>query len=131
SGRDLLMGGDGDDILRGSGGENDHLRGDDGNDTYLYAIGDGNISINNSDTLSDSRDVLHFLESINPADITVKRDSNNLLVTIKDTGKVITVGSNFYDDSTSLYSLDAIEFTDGTVWDHIMIKQMVLQTTSG
>ncbi|TXI19093.1 MAG: hypothetical protein E6Q62_05015 [Nitrosomonas sp.] len=131
SGRDLLMGGDGDDILRGSGGENDHLRGDDGNDTYLYAIGDGNISINNSDTLSDSRDVLHFLESINPADITVKRDSNNLLVTIKDTGKVITVGSNFYDDSTSLYSLDAIEFTDGTVWDHTMIKQMVLQTTSG
>ena len=131
SGRDLLMGGDDDDILRGGGGENDHLRGDDGNDTYLYAIGDGNISINNNDTLSISRDVLHFMEGINPADVTVKRDSSNLLVTIKNTGKVITVGSNFYDDSTSLYSLDAIEFTDGTVWDHTMIKQMVLQSTSG
>ena len=120
-GRDLLMGGDGNDTLRGGGGENDHVRGDNGSDTYFYASGDGNISINNSDTLSSSHDVLRFMGDIKPTDVAVRRDSNNLLLTIKSTGKVITVANHFYDDS-GLYTLDAVEFGDGTIWDNTQIR---------
>jgi len=130
SGRDLLMGGDGDDVLRGGGGENDYLSGDIGNDTYRYAIGDGNISINNSDTASTSNDVLRFMPGINPVDVVVRRDSNNLLLTIKDTGKVINVTNHFYEDGGGIYALDTIEFSNGTLWGSAMIKQMAIQSTA-
>ncbi|UJP04803.1 MAG: hypothetical protein LZF61_08045, partial [Nitrosomonas sp.] len=128
-GRDLLMGGAGDDTLQGGGGENDSLRGDSGSDTYLYAIGNGNTSIDNNDT-SVSRDVLRFMDDIKPTGVAVRRDSNNLLLTIKSTGKVITVANHFYDDS-GLYTLDAVEFSDGTIWDNTQIRQMVIQATAG
>ncbi len=131
SGRDFLMGGDGDDILRGGGGENDYLSGENGSDTYMYAIGDGNISINNSDTASTSNDVLRFMPGINPVDVVVRRDSNNLLLTIKDTGKVINVTNQFYEDNGGIYALDTIEFSNGTLWDNANIKQMVMRGTTG
>ncbi len=130
-GRDFLMGGNGDDILWGGGGENDYLRGDIGSDTYLYASGDGNISIDNSDTLSDSQDVLRFMAGIDPTDVSVRRDSNNLLLTIKNTGKVINVTNHFYEDDNGIYALDIVEFNDGTLWNGVMIKQMVMQSTAG
>ncbi|WP_297324080.1 calcium-binding protein [Nitrosomonas sp.] len=130
-GRELLMGGDGDDVLRGGGGENDHLRGDNGSDTYMYAVNDGNISINNSDTLPSSHDVLSFMAGINPVDVAARRDSNNLLLTIKSTGKIINVGNYFYESGGSIYALDSIEFSDGTLWNDAIIKQMVIQATAG
>ncbi len=130
-GRELLMGGDGDDVLRGGGGENDHLRGDTGNDTYMYAAEDGNISINNGDTLSSSQDVLRFMAGINPVDVAARRDSNNLLLTIKSTGKIINVSNYFYEGGGGIYALDGIEFSDGTLWNDAMIKQMVIQATAG
>ncbi|MBP7113693.1 MAG: calcium-binding protein, partial [Nitrosomonas sp.] len=131
NGRDLLMGGNGDDVLRGGKGENDHLRGDDGNDTYLFAAGDGITSINNSDT-STSHDVLRFMDGIHPIDVIAKRDSYNLYLTVQSTGEVITVANNFYESgSSAIYALDAIEFSDGTSWDMATLKQMVMQATAG
>ncbi|PXW89919.1 hemolysin type calcium-binding protein, partial [Nitrosomonas sp. Nm84] len=130
-GRDLLMGGDGDDILRGGKGENDHLRGDNGNDTYLFAAGDGVTSINNSDT-GTSYDVLRFMDGIHPSDVIAKRDSHNLYLTVQSTGEVITVANNFYESgSSAIYALDATEFSDGTIWDMATLRQMVMQTTAG
>ncbi|SDY86879.1 calcium-binding protein, partial [Nitrosomonas sp. Nm33] len=129
-GRDLLMGGDGDDVLRGGMGENDHLRGDNGNDTYLFAAGDGNTSIDNNDT-GVSYDVLRFLEGINPDDVAITRDTNNLYLTLQNIGEKITVSNYFYQDATSAYALEAIKFSDGTSWDIAAVKHMVLQSTLG
>ncbi|SDX17986.1 calcium-binding protein, partial [Nitrosomonas communis] len=130
SGRDLLMGGDGDDIMRGGTGENDHLRGDNGNDTYLFAAGDGNTSIDNNDT-GTSYDVLQFMEGINPGEVVVTRDSSNLYLTLTSTSEKITVSNYFYQDGVGPYVLDAIEFSDGTSWDVTTVKQKVMQGTSG
>jgi Ca2+-binding RTX toxin-like protein len=130
SGRDLLMGGDGDDVLRGGSGENDHLRGDSGNDTYLFAAGDGNTSINNSDT-SVSHDVLRFMEGISPGDVTAIRNLNSLDLTVQMTGEVVSIYNYFYEDAASTYLIDAIEFVDGTSWDLSTIRQMVIQPTVG
>ncbi|MDV6345102.1 calcium-binding protein, partial [Nitrosomonas sp. Is37] len=130
-GRDLLMGGDGDDILRGGMGENDHLRGDNGNDTYLFAAGDGNTSIDNYDTSAGRYDVLRFLEGINPSDVVITRDTHNLYLTLQSTGEKITVSNYFYQDAASAWVLDAVEFSDGTSWDIAAVKQMVMRSTLG
>ncbi|SFN07148.1 calcium-binding protein [Nitrosomonas communis] len=130
SGRDLLMGGDGDDILRGGMGENDHLRGDNGNDTYLFAAGDGTTSIDNNDT-GTSYDVLQFMEGINLGDVVITRDSSNLYLALPNTSEKITINNYFYQDAASVYVLEAIKFSDGTSWDIATVKQMVMQSTLG
>ncbi len=71
----MLYGGSGDDTLRGGAGANDSLTGDAGNDTYLFAAGEGNTSISNYDTGVGRHDVLRFLEGINPGDVLVTRDT--------------------------------------------------------
>ncbi|SEM88245.1 calcium-binding protein [Nitrosomonas marina] len=127
-GTDMLFGGAGDDILRGGTGANDHMRGDAGNDTYLYAAGDSNTTINNHDK-GDSHDVLRFMEGITPADVTVSRNTYSLLLSILTTGERITVTNYFYLDTSSSYMLDAIEFSDGTSWDSSTVKQLALTGT--
>ncbi|MCW5607441.1 MAG: hypothetical protein KIT26_05180, partial [Nitrosomonas sp.] len=129
-GTDTLFGGDGDDILRGGAGANDHMRGDAGNDTYLFAAGEGNTSIDNYDT-GNSHDVLRFLEGITPADIVVSRNTQHLFLTLQSTGEKITVNNYFYQDTNSSYILDAIEFSDGASWDTVIVRQMVLTGTAG
>ncbi|PTQ88478.1 Ca2+-binding RTX toxin-like protein [Nitrosomonas nitrosa] len=129
-GRDLLTGGEGNDVLHGGQGDNDYLQGDSGDDTYLFAAGDGNTTINNID-LSVSHDVLRLKEGINPAEVSVKRDSHHLYLTVRNTGEVITVINHFYEEGNSTYALDRIEFSDGTTWDNEAIKQIVMQTTLG
>ncbi|SDW91565.1 calcium-binding protein, partial [Nitrosomonas communis] len=46
-------------------------------------------------------------------------------------GEKITVSSYFYQDGVGPYVLDAIEFSDGTSWDVVTVKQKTLQGTSG
>ncbi|HRB21134.1 MAG TPA: calcium-binding protein, partial [Nitrosomonas sp.] len=70
------------------------------------------------------------MPGINPVDVVVRRDSNNLLLTIKDTGKVINVTNHFYEDGGGIYALDTIEFSNGTLWGSAMIKQMAIQSTA-
>lgn len=111
-GTDHLFGGDGDDVLRG--GEGDTLKGDAGNDRYLYARGDGDITINNRDTDVGSSDTLQFLDGIAPDDIAISRLADNLLLTIAGSGEVITVYGYFFDEGESGYGLDYFEFADGT-----------------
>ncbi|MDV6345864.1 calcium-binding protein [Nitrosomonas sp. Is37] len=130
-GTDMLYGGAGDDSLRGGAGANDYLTGDTGNDTYLFAVGEGNTSIYNYDTSAGRHDVLRFMEGVNPGEVTVTRDPSNLYLTLQSTGEKITVSSYFYQDAASAYVLDTIEFSDGTSWDVATVKQKVLQGTTG
>ncbi|PXW89920.1 hemolysin type calcium-binding protein, partial [Nitrosomonas sp. Nm84] len=129
-GNDTLIGGAGNDTLRGGVGAN-YLTGDDGSDIYLFAIGDGNTSINNYEASSASPDVLRFMPGINPTDIAVTRDTNNLFLALKNTSEKITVTNYFYQDATTSYVLDAIEFSDGTSWNATMLKTMILTGTAG
>ncbi|WP_199878782.1 hypothetical protein, partial [Pseudoalteromonas sp. T1lg88] len=82
----------------------DYLRGEAGNDTYLFAKGDGNTTIDNYDTVAGSHDVLQFMEGIVPEEVQVGRSSNNLLLQIGN--EVITVANFFINDGVSVYALD-------------------------
>ena len=105
------------------GAGNDYVSGDNGNDTYVFNLGDGQDSINNFDYNEyyngiNSIDKLVFGAGINPADIELRSNgsSSDLVVGIKGTSDSITV--QYYFDSSQAYQLDAIE-----VWDKTMIAR--------
>ena len=139
-GNDTLIGGDGDDelygdvgddILRGGAG-NDTLSGNVGDDSYLFGRGDGTTTINNNDADVDRRDVLRFLAGINPSDVIISRatDSDDLLLTVHSsddsTDEIITVVRFFAENQLNgQYELNAVEFSDGTVWDANILKSIV------
>ncbi|HEY3476162.1 MAG TPA: putative Ig domain-containing protein [Anaerolineales bacterium] len=111
-GGDILDGGSGDDILRGGTGNdrltggsgadqftggmgNDTLAGGSGNDLYNFSLGDGQDSINDSDALSGNQDRLLFGQTINPLDLVISRQANDLRLAIHDTSDSVTI-QNWY-----------------------------------
>lgn len=130
-GRDSLYGGSGNDTLSGGSGVNDYLSGGAGNDTYLFRSGDSNTTIHNHDTEEGRNDVLRFSEGIEANDVGATRSGNALVLTVQGTGETITVQNYFSGDGAGGYALDAIEFSDGTVWDVEQLKDRVQQSTGG
>jgi Ca2+-binding RTX toxin-like protein len=118
AGDDLVLGGSGDETLYGnagndiiSGGEgDDRLIGGAGDDTYIWNPGDGNDTI--TDTLGDN--TLQIGGGVNPGDVEVSREGNNLVITIPETGETITVTNWGSSENARLYE---VQFSDGTVWD--------------
>jgi Ca2+-binding RTX toxin-like protein len=138
AGNDRLAGGDGDDILEGGAGD-DTLYGDLGSDTYLFGRGDGHDTISESSWIPNETDRIQLKEGISPNDIRLERvcnlingwqPSDDLVLTIRDTGETIIVRDHF----TSSYvnrSIEEIVFADGTVWDIETIKTLVLLGEAG
>ena len=115
SGDDFIDGSDGNDVLRGGAG-NDYLLGGRGNDIYLFGKADGHNIVNNYDPTSGRTDVLRFDADLSPQDVSVERDGDNLVLhTAADSS--ITVLNYFAEQGNSAYTLNQIEFADGTVWD--------------
>ncbi|MEQ1813297.1 MAG: putative Ig domain-containing protein [Candidatus Nitrotoga sp.] len=120
SGDDSIIGGKGSDVLRGG----------TGNDTYVFNRGDG------ADTIEDissywvqqqlvvDSNVLNLGAGINPTDVVIKIDPSN--------GKVyLDMGSG---DSLSIgesgnFSVQSVQFSDGTVWDEWMITSLIVVGT--
>jgi Ca2+-binding RTX toxin-like protein len=120
-GNDILLGGQGDDLIAGGNGNDilsggtgtDRLQGGYGNDTYLFSLGDGNTTIDNSFAGSDF-DKLVFAEGIVPTDVEMRRENDtgdSVELTIKSTGEIILL-----EDFYASRAIDAIEFQNGTVW---------------
>ena len=131
AGRDSLNGGDGNDILNGGTGDGDYMTGGAGNDIYLFAAGDGHTTINNYDNDTGRNDVLRFQAGVDVSDIVATRSGNNLLLTLQSTSEVITVSNYFNADANGGYALNAIEFSDGTVWNIDTVKTLVQQGSAG
>ncbi|WP_272940356.1 calcium-binding protein, partial [Pseudomonas coronafaciens] len=127
---DLLYGGNGNDTLDGGSG-NDTLDGGMGSDTYVLRKGSGQDQINNytSDDKTAQKIDKVKLDGLNPADITVHREYNDLVIQIKSTGDSIRVNSHFNQDGDSVYAVDQLQFADSTVWDGAKLKTEVLKTT--
>lgn len=129
AGDDILAGGEGIDRLEGWAG-NDTLEGgigDDvliggiGDDTYVIDLNAGNDFIDNFDyaAANDARnDRILFAASIVPADVTLARDGDDLVITVVSTGQTIEVDFHFYSwDGANYAQLGFIEFADGTLWN--------------
>ena len=154
AGDDQVFGDAGNDILRGNSssadGIGDRLDGGAGDDIYLFGRGDGNTTINNNDAGAGRRDVVRFLEGINPIDIKASRvntagvkdrDGVNLQLTIassegsSDAAEIITVVNFFTKDADTVndqYKLNAVEFAGApdTVWGSNILRSMAIFGTT-
>jgi Ca2+-binding RTX toxin-like protein len=126
---ETISGTTGNDTITGNGG-NDTLHGNGGNDIYIYAIGDGNDLIQDNG-LSTDVDVLRFT-NLNASDLIFTRsisDPNDVLITVKATGEVITIDNQNVGLASAM---EQIQFADGTAWDRnaILANSDVLIGTS-
>ncbi|WP_432507187.1 calcium-binding protein [Pseudomonas aeruginosa] len=129
-GHDILYGGAGDDTLVGGLG-NDYLYGEAGNDVYRFDRGWGQDTIQNNDSNTNKVDAIEFGSGISANDILLNRDSDNLVLTLKNSTDRITVSSYFNQDATSNYRLEEIRFVDGQVLNIDTVKSLVQQATDG
>jgi len=130
AGNDYLSGGAGNDTLDG-GAHDDYLIGGDGSDTYIFARDYGKDTINNQDNDEPgvNPDSIQLGSGITQNDVSLRREYNDLIVTIKDTSDSLRVASYFFGDSS--YQVEQIKFTDGGSWDVATVRERVLQTTAG
>jgi len=156
-GDDVLEGGDGDDVLLGGAGRdaldggagNDVLRGggalwgnqaSDWNgegDAYRFGRGDGQDTIIDDSWLPAETDRIELKAGVLPADVRLERVRNvngwqvsdDLKVTIRDTGEALTVKNHFNESNRN--AVEEIVFADGTVWNTEAIKSQALIGESG
>ncbi|WP_316179578.1 calcium-binding protein [Bradyrhizobium sp. SZCCHNRI1009] len=124
---DTLQGGKGDDVI--DGGRED--------DTYVYARGDGNDTIiDGPDAQTSAFDTL-VLKGINPADVTLVRDGNDLrLVFAESADGAGDAGSVLLKDELDDWfarGIEQVKFDDGTVWtqNDLRLKLLAQASTDG
>jgi Ca2+-binding RTX toxin-like protein len=91
-----LTGNGSNNILRGNAG-NDTLSGLAGNDTFLFSLGDGQDLVRDN---SGSADKMLFDSGIDPLDLVISRQANDLRIAIHDSSDQITV-ENWYKSSAN------------------------------
>lgn len=111
AGNDSILAGAGDDILDGGLG-NDRLMGEGGNDTYLFRRGSGQDVIIDSDVTAGNVDTLWLGGNLTPADITIRRAANNLVLSINDANDTLTV-EDFFKNGSTLNQIERIQFQNG------------------
>ncbi|WP_234416491.1 calcium-binding protein, partial [Xanthomonas fragariae] len=127
---DNVYGYGGDDVLDGGAG-NDTIDGGYGNDVYRFGRGSGNDIITNNDWTAGKRDAIVMGEGISTGDVSVARDGDSLVLSIKGTSDSVRVSSYFYADATYGYQVEEVRFADGTIWDIAAIKALVQVATDG
>ena len=130
---------DGDDTLTGTsasgdfgGGKgNDTLDGGAGNETYIYARGDGNDLILEG-AWSGTNDRLVFTD-INTSDVTLVRNGNDLTIVIAesapgagDAGSIL-IKDTLNDDMQR--GIEQVVFANGTVWTRPQLRDILLTNT--
>ena len=129
-GTDTLNGDSGADILEGGLG-NDFLNGGFGGDAYVFARGDGQDIISESDDGTNPVDRIEFAADILPADVTVRRNFSDLQLNINGSSDRVTVSSYFFGDAVGPRVVEQIRLGDGTIWDVAAIKALALAGTAG
>ena len=121
AGDDTLYGNDGNDILDGGAG-NDQLNGGNGEDTYIFAKGYAQDTIN--EWGSDHSIVM--LTDINSDEITVSDQwGSNLLISVNGTDDVLTISNFKWGQATfTLKFTDGAEgYVDKDTWQLVLTKQ--------
>lgn len=116
-----------DNAIQGLGG-NDDLYGEDGSDTYLFNLGDGQDTIIDYSTNVDNKDTLQFGTEITASNTTMWRDDYNLYFSLNNTTDKITVSGHF---NMSENQIEQVKFTDGTIWDSTVLNSAKFVGTDG
>jgi len=111
-GSDTFSGGRGNDTIISYDKNEDFISADvkNWNDTYLFAIGDG------QDTIKDYRgdDTIRFGKIINKYNLDFTKDGDDLIVSINGTSDKITIDNWFISDPEYDFKIETFEFADGT-----------------
>jgi len=122
-GSDRFFGLDGNDTMSSSQGDDTYTggRGDDiirsgfGGDTYLWSKGDGNDRIEDFVAYGPSDSLV--LADVASSGVSLSRTSEgDLLVTVNETGEVITVAGQYESPTDTGIGIDYIQFDNGEYW---------------
>ncbi|MFK1450693.1 calcium-binding protein, partial [Pseudomonas aeruginosa] len=93
----------------------DYLQGEAGNDVYRFDRGWGQDTVYNYDSSTSRVDAIEFGTGIRAEDITLSRNSDDLILLLKGSTDRITISSYFNQDAAGSYRLEEIRFVDGQV----------------
>ena len=121
-GNDTIDAGDGDDTIVGGIGD-DTLSGGYGRDTYIYNLGDG------ADTINETRgnDIIKFGEGISQSDLTFTQEGNNLKIWIGNDPYQSILINNFYSNVNN--QVEKLQFFDGSTFN-LSTQGITLQQTN-
>jgi Ca2+-binding RTX toxin-like protein len=121
AGNDALTGGSGADQFTGGTG-NDTLTGGSGNDLYNFSRGDGQDTIIESDPFPGNQDRALFGATINPLDLVISRQANDLRLTIHGSSDQITV-QNWYVGTTN--RIETLQAGNGQTLLSTQVDQLI------
>ncbi len=130
SGDDRLLGGAGDDQLIGGsgadhftgGGGNDTSVGNSGSDTYQFARGDGQDTILDVDAFVGNQDRALFGTAIDPLDLVISRQANDLRLALHGLADQVTV-KDWYLGRTN--HIETIQAGNGEVLLSTQVDQLI------
>jgi len=101
------------DVIDGGAG-NDMLQGLGGGDTYVFGIGSGQDTIDESvaTPFEDQPDTVTFLPTVTPGDVSFAHVGDDLRITIANATDTLTVVDHF---SGSSRQVELFKFSDGTI----------------
>ncbi len=130
SGNDHLIGGAGNDQLGGGSGAdhftggagNDTLIGGSGNDLYDFTRGDGQDTISDADSTSGNQDRLRLGDTINPLDVVLSRQANDLRLAVYGSTDQVTI-QNWYAGATN--QIETIQAGNGRMLLNTQVDQLI------
>ncbi len=128
-----LWGNVGDNVLTGAGG-NDYQYAGAGNDTYVFALGDGQDSIDDYD-LAGGGDALVFGAGIAARDVKAFQYGDSLYLRVGNGGDQVGFIDYFVQDVEEGglrydHKINEVRFADGTIWDQTTIQKLVDQVAN-
>jgi Ca2+-binding RTX toxin-like protein len=130
SGDDQLGGGAGNDMMTGGGGAdqftggtgNDTMTGGSGNDVYNFARGDGKDTIIDLDPFVGNQDRAAFGATINPFDLVLSRQADDLRLAIHGSADQVTV-RDWYLGRTN--HIETIQAGNGEILLSTQVNQLI------
>jgi Ca2+-binding RTX toxin-like protein len=102
---------------------NDTLRGGLGNDTYLVSRGEGQDLISENDATVGNADKLLYGATINPLDLVLSRQANDLRLAIHGSTDYVTV-QNWYSAPTTA-QVETIQASNGQILLSAQVDQLI------
>jgi Ca2+-binding RTX toxin-like protein len=122
AGNDLLNGEVGDDAMDGGAGI-DTLRGGLGNDTYQVNRGDGQDTISENDSTIGNSDTLLYGATIDPLDLVLSRQANDLRIAIHGSTERVTI-QNWYSTPDTA-QVETIQAGNGDLLFSTQVDQLI------
>jgi Ca2+-binding RTX toxin-like protein len=124
AGDDALEGGAGNDLLLGGTGV-DWYFGGDGNDTMQYNRGDGQDIVLEWDPTPGNIDRLLFDSTINPLDLVLSRQVNDLRVAVNGTTDQVTIMNWWHESNSTAGQVEELQAGNGLKLLNTQVEQLI------